>query len=474
MPPGCTPSCTPSPRIQSVSLKRDADLHGLLEITMKRKDPSAVAAAAATTNNHPPPPPIPIFVYFEIDVSASMDDYEKLNWVQETMVYMIERMVTRATVPVFLCIDAFSTNMDAIVPTTLVTHDNLAPICDAIWNMEIRNFTNFERALRHAAHVLTAHRQEYPTHRIMHLFYTDGNANAGDMFPRTLAALIPDVVGTHHFYIGIGETHNSMILHQCSQNPRSEYWFISDPPHIRVVGGEILHKILYTVASALRVSLDPHADAILYDWQSDTWSQTLSDAHLLDSEMVKRIHILWASHDAADKKLRIRIETDGVSAVDAETSALQIDLRPLLTIDIAHYVFQQKVMSLMYRCQLYTQNVLVEVKEDDAAAYHPQQQEYDLLRNSLVKLHREIQMDLSTPTTLLASLSKDCKSAYKTLGTYDGILHLNSRLAALGIQHVYTPRQRRRHRGSKKRKERPEPPVLESTNASPGRIHFMS
>jgi hypothetical protein len=465
MPPGCTPSCTPSPRIQSVSLKRDAHLHGLLEITMKRKDPASSAAAAAH----------PIFVYFEIDVSASMDDYEKLNWVQETMVYMIERMVTRATVPVFLCIDAFSTSIDAIVPTTLVTNDdNLAQICDAIWNMEIRNFTNFERALRHAADVLTAHRQEYPTHRIMHLFYTDGNANAGDIFPRTLAALIPDVVGTHHFYIGIGETHNSMILHQCSQNPRSEYWFISDPPHIRVVGGEILHKILYTVASALRVSLDPHADAILYDWQSDTWSHTLSDAHLLDSEMVKRIHIFWASSDAADKKLRIRIETDGVSAVDAETSALQIDLRPLLTNDIARHVFQQKVMSLMYRCQQYTQIVLVDAKDDDAAELH-KEQHYDLLRNSLTKLHREIQMDLGPPSTLMASLSRDCKSAYKTLGTYDGILHLNSRWTALGIQHVYTPRQRSRHRGeSKKRKERPEPPVLESTNASPGRLHFMS
>jgi hypothetical protein len=370
----------------------------------------------------------PVFLYFLIDVSASMDKDEKLIYVQETIISMLESIPP--LVSVFLRIDTFSTVIETIVPTVEVTTSSSSHICKQIWGIQIRNFTNFEVALRNAADVLKQHHLEYPMHRMMHLFFTDGNANTGEVIPKSLAAIMPcDLQRAYHFYMGIGEGHNSMVLHQCAQNPRSEYWYISDPPDIHDVASEVLRKIVYAAEfEEMRITVQRSSSAMLYNWQTDCWSNMMLETHLLDTTKVKRIHVCWKDSSSSTTTSTTEFAIDTGAGLVSEEASTTCDSSAF------YYAYEQELTSLLHRCRRYCTQVVesVPVQPKSAAAD---------LRRDLSHLYRRLVKERH-----LALLAQDCKSALEKMGTYEGILFSNSRQTFFGIQHVYTPRY------SKKRK----------------------
>ena len=425
-----TPTLRSAHPLESIRVKRDGT-QGVLEIAFKKEQLHEE----------------PLFFLFLIDVSASMDEDEKLICVQETlihMIHMLNKTIKSTTTQVYLQVDTFSTSIHSIIPTTQITQENLAQLCDDIWRkIRLFNFTNFEVALRHAAQVLLQHRKDHPSHRMMHFFFTDGNANTGNVVPTFLATLVPpDIVGSYHFYMGIGEAHNSIVLHACAQNPRSEYWFISDSPHIQIVADEILHKILYSAAGPLKISVHDSSSALFYDWQNNTWSNTVSETHLLDSDMTKRIHVRWniLPDKVISDYLRIMLEIDDC--------IFGIDIRIVKDPKAIVYIFQQQLMHLLFRCQKYAMKVLQydDEDEDDDEDNDDDPDNSQILQKQLSALHRRLKnFPLDHP--LLEVLQQDCKYAFEKLGTYSGILFSNSRLTFFGVHQVYTPRSE-----SKKRK----------------------
>ena len=275
--------------------------------------------------------------------------------------------------------------------------------------------------------MLTTYRQDHPTHRIIHLFFTDGNANTGLVCPTSLAALLPNLEGTYHFYIGIGEAHNSMILQQCAQNPRSEYWFILIDD-IQLVADEILHKIVHATVRTLRISVSSVAE--LYNWQTDMWSSTLSDTHLLESDVVKRIHVRWTKEDFFPTILSLTVETEGVAI--PTTSTLRIELNPEVQPSILPYIFQQELMSLLHQCRNYCARVFLEEEDEEKQSVEK------IIRQQLSSLYNQLK---SIYGPLITIMKQDCKSALETLGMYSGISFSHSRLTFFGIQQVYTPRK---------------------------------
>lgn len=391
----------------------------------------------------------PLFMYFVLDASASMDANERLTSMQKTLTKMWQYLMDHHQTEVYVRLDAFHIDVTTIIPTTRLFPTTMEDMCYKLWSLETRHYTNFEVALRNSAAVLHEYSVSHPSHRIVHFFITDGDANEGVTDPETLADILS--LGTrkrpmYHFFLGIDFQHNSLILRCCAERPYSEYHFIDDLENSGLVFGEIFHKILHPVAEGMQMTvLQP--GWTVFDWQSNTWSKICTDLHIVDDDLVKRFFVRRS--DSKFPWIAFHVEWRGGNEGEEDLVVLE----PNVDDDSAMpYYFQLQLMQLFFQMRSTTHNNVGLLSEGRA------------LQGRLVQV-RKLRMPTDPVSQQLASLQTDLAMALKDLGTPLGCMFCTTRLFCWGSQQSYLPPIVKQRLASS---------TVSSENTSPGRRRMMS
>jgi hypothetical protein len=90
-----------------------------------------------------------------------------------------------------------------------------------------RNGTNIELAIRNANRKMTEFKSTHSSVDMVHIFTTDGNANAGNTNTEVLSSLVSEKYA--NIFIGFGEDHSYKTLNSLScSNILGKYYFIDD------------------------------------------------------------------------------------------------------------------------------------------------------------------------------------------------------------------------------------------------------
>jgi len=361
----------------------------------------------------------PVYIHFTIDYSGSMCEYSKerntkldivLHTVKNIVQFLSEKCWGKKERTISFGIDSFNHKYDELFPKMSIPKDDeeLGDF-EKMLSKKDRAFgnTNIELALKESSKKLNEYRAEYPTHKILHFFLTDGEPTSGETNTILLSKMTNPHVPT--VYMGYGSEHNSKLLKSLSKNSAlgSCYEYIHDFEKVIDVCGEVLHKYIYSALNDF--SMICHGCRI-YDSETHQWVTELkhgivaSDQELIysvifdtaDIDSDTLIHIDLLEHDTT-----IEVAQLLYSFIDLSTNTVVYN-------DLSVYIFRQQVIELLEKvCDI-----------DDI--YSNKNEEYRSRMNALFRnIRAYIKTDRCDETnkTLLNVLCDDLYITYMTLGT---------------------------------------------------------
>jgi len=255
----------------------------------------------------------PLFILFNIDRSQSMDDIcptdhkTKMDHAKHTTKKMLEILLKKTyhypPQTIYVQLLVFDDDTKEIVPKTLLDSTTITQINTSIDSIEPQNSTNLELALTKSREIMEKEDEvSSETYMKTEIFLTDGNATSG----------IQKVVGLRelslywnkkedndeHIYIGYGDDHNANLLQSLAQSRNNaSYYFLDQIENSNLLFGEILHGILYPALKNVTIKTN---NCEIYDYKTNTWSNTLKIGTLL-SESVKTYHVRTTQAQAQEQ-----------------------------------------------------------------------------------------------------------------------------------------------------------------------------
>jgi hypothetical protein len=176
----------------------------------------------------------PIFIFFSNDISGSMSDICKngRNTKMDHSIHTIRNILNLLSkyskeIEIWVQIDGFDDEIIGVIPPTQVSEDNLSELHNLVGRMYPRNGTNIELAIQNANRKMTEFKSTHPSVDLVHIFTTDGNANAGNTDIEVLSSLVNEKYA--NIFIGFGEDHSYKTLNSlASSNILGKYYFIDD------------------------------------------------------------------------------------------------------------------------------------------------------------------------------------------------------------------------------------------------------
>jgi hypothetical protein len=321
----------------------------------------------------------PLFLLFSIDKTASMDEFvdpfskkTKFDYLKQAfrniLYFLLESKAT-----IFIKVHSFDIEVDITIKHTNLTSENIEGICLRIEELIAQGSTDMGLALSYAEICLTNYQEQNPTHRIVHIFMTDGQAVTGI----TDFELLSDYVNTNYFnlFFGIGNQHNAYLLRKFSQKKNTEYRFIDRIENMGLIFGETIHRILYPAIEMVKCVIE---NGGLYNWKTDTWTDTIEDISFM-SETEKVFHIRSKSpnfvcvhifgidcslsspppsppHQSSPHSSTISLDEHFVNVTDNHYESVflktvyPLPMSNLLysKTDLTNYLFRQKIQELLF------------------------------------------------------------------------------------------------------------------------------
>jgi hypothetical protein len=218
---------------------------------------------------------------FVIDCSGSMSDRcsdgrTKMQHIIHTLKNMIIFFKEHPDINLFVTINAFDIENLNIVERTPITKDNILEIISKIDQVMPRGGTNIEFALENSAQEINKFKDLYPTHKISHIFMTDGEATAGSNdITKLQSCIVGDVTNV---FIGFGIDHDATLLNEISLVGNGSYYFIDKLESSGLVYGEILHSTLYKVLTDPEITIK---NGLIYDFKTNNWVENLKRYSIL-------------------------------------------------------------------------------------------------------------------------------------------------------------------------------------------------
>ena len=249
----------------------------------------------------------PIYILFTVDKTFSMDSHAdklikkdsktKMYYLINTFKNMIEYLSKLHDTEIYIHVQSFNLTVEITVDDVKVTESNAAEIIEKINNLEVSGLTNIEIALKQAANTLATYHSANPTHKIAHIFMTDGEPTFGERDDSKLAAIVNDKF--INIFIGFGETHNAELMQKFSEKKNVEYYFVDNVKNTGYVYGQIMHRLLYPAIENIRLDV---RNGFIYDWKANAWVESLEEDVLL-SDMERIYHIKSNMPDEVDVKI---------------------------------------------------------------------------------------------------------------------------------------------------------------------------
>jgi len=322
----------------------------------------------------------PLFILFSIDRSQSMDDIcptdhkTKMDHAKHTTKKMLEILLKKTyhypPQTIYVQLVVFDDDTKEIIPKTRLDSTSIAQINTSIDSIEPQNSTNLELALTKSREIMEKEElfaenekekekekeDEPQTYMKTEIFLTDGNATSGIKNVLRLTELsLYSVDNDEHIYIGYGDDHNANLLQTLAQSRNNaSYYFLDQIENSNLLFGEILHGILYPALKNTTINTN---NCEIYDYKTNTWSNTLKIGPLL-SESVKTYHIRTTTpQQEQQQQITGTICAEQITAtICAEQITTQdtpfiyqVEVYPDPTQqDLTKYMFRQKVQEYLY------------------------------------------------------------------------------------------------------------------------------
>ena len=385
----------------------------------------------------------PIYILFTLDTSISMDELckdrrSKIHHILKTFEHMVRFIAQHPDSNVTICVDIFDTSIDHIIRDTRVSNANADEIISLVKQIRPRESTDIELALLNAKDQLTKYNTSNPTHKLFHIFLTDGEANHGQTDPKRLVKLIQYDIA-QNIFIGYGTTHNSAMLRKFGETPSSKYLFIDHGENSGAVYGELMQRIMFPALENAEIRMNvEQSSGEIYDWTSNQWIHTLSIG-TIDSGAELTFHVRVKLQSL---NIIAHIIGQGLPVVDVLNNTIceMVEcIPPLVDGDgnvsemdhsntIVKYMFRQQTLELMFKCSHFKGSPVDNKQlKLEMSTFFKQMRGYmrtsDLILDPFMRL-----------------LCEDIVTCYKTLGTALGHMYSAARQGSQGQQTSFTPR----------------------------------
>lgn len=288
-----------------------------------------------------PPTQEPQTILFSIDISGSMSDIcpdgrTKMQHIVHTTKNIIDVFSTTTTSDISVEIWGFDDKMEPIVKETKCTKETKEEIHERITrSLNPRGSTNISIALKNANDRL----KNLTTNRT-HVFMTDGQVTSGSRIAKQLKENVDP--NYPNIFVGFGSDHDAFLLQTLANE--GSYYYVD---HIETAGlayGEITHSILYQALRRVTITIN---GGEIYDYRTNTWSNTLEIPYLL-GQAKKTYHLRYKK--STDLSATIRAFNSNAEEVIEEVDVLPrlLDAPPT---DFTRHLYRQRTLELLYEAQ---------------------------------------------------------------------------------------------------------------------------
>lgn len=375
-------------------------------------------------------------VIFNIDISGSMSDVcsdgrSKMQHIAHTTKNIMDVFSSEKNANITVEIYGFDDKLEQILPPTKCCDASRDLIHAAIVSkLRPRNTTDILIALKNAKE-----RLERVTTRKTHVFMTDGQITSGD---KNIEVLESFINGNYpNVFVGFGTDHDAYLLQILAK--RGSYYYID---HVETAGlayGEITHAIMYQALENITMTV---SDGEIYDYRTNTWSDTLQLESLV-GEAKKTFHL--RSKTPAALKATI-CATDVLKREIKE----EVDILPELLggepNNFTNYMYRQRTLELIYDANSLQK---IEQKNLRDSVFRSQVSFGPILEkmsNFLKGMKDYIQNNNLSDDDFMKSLCDDISVTYDSLrqcGSNIGIAYSAGRARSNGAQGCYQPVFRR-------------------------------
>jgi uncharacterized protein YegL len=380
---------------------------------------------------------------FIIDCSGSMSDRcsdgrTKMQHIIHTLKNMIIFFNENPSISVYITINAFDAQIYKIVERTAITKDNFAEILSSIDRVYPRGGTDIEYAIINSAHEINQIKTLYPTHKINHIFMTDGEATSGSNEITKLQGYI--VLDITNIFIGFGIDHDSALLNGISSVGKSAYYFIDKLESAGLVYGEILHSIIYKLLHDPEITIK---NGLIYDYKTNTWVEKLQICDIV-SEANKLFNIVSNNPDECTVEI---IANDSLvfPSVRIENADLTTNL------------YRQRTLQLLFEVNEFLNKNREKRMVTNSVIFSPRQfqtprqfqrnnttfrEEKNNIKTKLFEFITEMKKYMSENNfendKMLKNLCDDIYVCYRTFDTEYGNMFCRARQTSQGTQRIYS------------------------------------
>jgi hypothetical protein len=363
----------------------------------------------------------PTFILFSVDVTGSMLENGKMEYVKQTFKNIIE-FIAKQSAEVYVRVHAFNNKVEVLINNERVTQDNSDRIISSIMSIQPDGSTAIDLALTESSAAMNDYISLNPDHAVFHVFMTDGEPTLGIRDARGLSELVDKKFSA--IFIGFGQGHNSMILRKLSDSPINRYEIVDNMEHTGVVYGNIMHEILYRSISNLEIAVE---NGTIYDWSTNKWVASIIEPSVV-GESKKIYHI----KTSMPSQLNIRLTgiPNGLSNPELlDTVCVLPDLENMETGEIhstrsnlSKYMYRQAVQEIMFESR-------------SVSDIYPFKQSVSALFSKLRGFMRENNL---LTDRMMIQLCDDLCIMYRTLGTRMGGTFTLARAQSQGRQQSNT------------------------------------
>lgn len=443
---------------------------------------------------------VPLAIFFNVDYSGSMSDTcsdgrTKMQHIIHTLNNILKVFAEMQQLECYIALDVFDHDIKNIFDFTQMNPSNVEEYIQMISNIYPNGSTDIEKSLKNAKTKINNYMEKNPTHKIVHIQLTDGDATSGSIETSTLANIVDETYT--NIFIGFGKTHNSFLLNTLANKKYGEYLFVDKIENAGFIYGEIVNNLVYSLIEEGFISVE---DGEIYDWKNNIWTDRLTIPKIA-ADITKTYHIRSSDPDLVTININGRLIGSDVielldiveampALIDSKTNNEEIN-------DLTQYIYRQKVQELLYIINEYNTRKSTDgdinagfgfwgAKQQNANEHHidDYNNDNDKRRNEKLEIRNNVKTLFSKLKKYLAELSDeenekkqfikvlmdDLYVSYKTMNSYVSHMYSCSRQTSQGRQCSYnvTNIEEQHHEAGmfkiKRNMNIPQTPVKRSTN----------
>ena len=410
---------------------------------------------------------VPLAIFFNVDYSGSMSDTctdgrTKMQHIIHTLNNILKVFSEMQNVECYIGLDLFDHDIKNIFDFTQMFHSNVEEYMQMVSNIYPNGSTDIEKSLKNAKTKINNYMEKNPTHKIVHIQLTDGDATAGCDQPNALANIVDERYT--NIFIGFGKTHNSYMLNTLANKKYGEYLFIDKIENAGFVYGEIINNLIYSLIEEGFITVE---DGEIYDWKNNVWTDRLTIPKIA-ADITKTYHIRSSDPDLITININGRlIDRNTIELldvvekmpglIDSNTNKEEIN-------DLTQYIYRQKVQELLYIINEYNTKKSMSKYNNDTGFVTPRKQktnehdsnvdnnvDADTRRNEKMEIRSNVKTMFNKLKKYIAQLSDqeneqrqfikvlmdDLYVSYKTMDSHISHMYSCSRQTSQGRQCSY-------------------------------------